>query len=307
MIEEGHAPVKPKVINEQGEEIENGISLLNTIGTKVALGTENFYVIGNEDGKVRLLAEYNLDTVQTDDTQYYKAYRRNGQHGNFYSSYISINGVNTELDRRKATLNYLGKAVWDEENSICTYEGEELYLSLGYIVDILWEADHNSCNNAYELVQNNERIIGTGLSLESYDYGMQSKCNIMVSTIYAMSEERYDVLYPDGFTSGEKVYENTNIKIFTDNYTDLILKRFGIYTTGDGLMIEDLNNLNCGEDSCNSSEYSYMFMNSEVWIAEAVNSNQMYTIDSTTIFNRSYNEYDVGIRPVLILNSSDFL
>ena len=317
MIEEGYAPIKPKVINERGEEIENGINLLNTIGTNVKIGNEIFYVIGNNNGQIRLLSKYNLDMGELfsyeasespiDTSQkYYIGYEKQSEH-TYYTKYFSMEDMNLKLERMNASLIYLGKATWDEVYSRCIYNGDEVYLALGYIQDnpTMWIADYQSCNDVYELTQNNQHIRGTGLTTADYDYGVQSKCNINQYKTSVMSQEYYTNNYSNGFKSGERIYEGTNIKKYTDSYVNELLKRYGVYTSGDGLTLEDLVNLNCDTTSCSSSDYNYMFLNEAAWINTAFSNNRILTLHMNTISSSIYNLQN-AIRPIIIIDSSQF-
>ena len=314
MIEEGHESIKPVVVNDHGKQIENGINLLNTVGTRVQIGDENFYVIGNDNGKVRLLSKYNLDAgnlINNYDTsqEYYIGYVKTGQSASstYYSIYYSHEEMDRELERRHATLTYLGEAVWDEAQGICTYEGEEVYLAVGYVQNdpTIWPANYESCNSVYALVQDNDITKGTGLMTAKYDYGVQSKCNHNGYADIVMTQTRFSDYFSNDFSQLENVYENTNLKKYTDNYVNEILKRYGVYTEGGGLTLEDLSALGCDNTSCTNQSFKNIFLNSAAWTAISSGSEFIYYLDQDIINDDAY-YVEKGFRPVLIVDVSQF-
>ena len=316
MIEEGSARIKPVVINERGEEIENGIALLDTLGTKVALGSENFYVIGNDNGKVKLLAEHtladgsDLSYFYNPDLPYYIVYFYNSD--NIYSEMYPYEKVQEITSNLGVTFTYVGKATWDSATSKCKYNDEVIYLLSGYSkeIPIQLPADYKSCNDVYAITIDNISTYATGITEEKYKRGFQTKADYQsIYTTSFLSESSHETYYNRAFDQEQDIYEYNYVKDLTDEYANTITKTTGIYTEGTIFTkdnyVDIISSLENEEDNALVKNIN---VSSYFWLCTAKSENRIYVTGwRGSIRDYYYYELEaVGVKPVIVISEDEF-
>ena len=166
-----------------------------------------------------------------------------------------------------------------------------------------------------KMLAKNVLMVGNKADKTDGTYGLQSK-NIEMQPAYTVA-----------FDSGTNSYENSDIKVYVDNYKERLLRRYNLSSSIDATLItkDELVELGCTEDSvgtnwykCTNSNYSWTY-STMYWTKTESDAESTYAVKNGTFgdgiltsTDGDWNYYKTidtafGVRPVIIVPATDII
>ena len=274
-IAEGSAPATLSLQTDTGT---TGLSTGDVVrATKSGIDNQDFYVVSTNASETVLLAKYNLlvGDVFNVDAEYNYTLNKTMNSNNTVGYGLQSSSAKGFVDgdtQYIGVVPFSGTNYWDD--SVCQYTGTS------------W-----SCTGT------------SGLKSE-YATGGASYNGLPYPNVY--NGNLSNVAPSIDYTEGYGLAQNNGYTIAY--YVEEYISTLGVDGTGRLLTVEEANTLGCSSNSYTcSSATSWLNNGSNFWLGSANNNNNVRNVNSDGNLNNNNfaNDNNNGVRPVIIVNTSD--